>query len=351
MATGDEAFLLDFGAEIVLETGRFWASRAQLEPDGRRHIRGVIGPDEYHEDVDDNAFTNVMARWNIAWAVEVAGLLRERWPERWASLAEDLSLSELELNQWRLAVDTIATGLDPRTGLYEQFEGYFGLEEIDLVSYAGRSVPMNVVLGRERTARSQVIKQADVVALLALLPEAFAAQSGADNYRFYEPRCGHGSSLSRAFHGLVAARLGETQMSLAYFHQTAAIDLVDTHVAIAGGVHIAAQGGLWMTAVFGFAGLSIRDSDLAIDPQLPLGWDSMRFRVQWRGRHLRFSIWRDAPRLEVDLEGGEAMTLLVNGQAHALDRARKLQVVFATAAAHSPTTLQTKPSVLIPERS
>lgn len=343
-ATGDEAFLLEAGAEIILETGRFWASRAQLESDGLRHIRGVIGPDEYHEDVDDNAFTNGMARWNIARALEVAALLRDRWPEHWLGLAGRLKLDPAELTQWQAAVDTMATGLDARTGLFEQFEGYFALEEIDLAAYAGRSVPMDVVLGRERISRSQLIKQADVVALLALLPETFAAQSGADNYRFYEPRCGHGSSLSRALHGLVAGRLGQSQAALAYFTQTAAIDLADTHVAIAGGVHIAAQGGLWMIAVFGFAGLSIQDGELAIDPQLPEAWENLRFPLQWRGRHLRVSIQCAGSRLVVELEAGAPMMMRVNGLSHALSKAVSLQVVFApscsrvTASACGPTT-------------
>ena len=104
--------------------------------------------------------------------------------------------------------ETMATGLDARTGLFEQFAGFFALEDIDLTNYAGRSVPMDVVLGRERTRSSQVIKQADVVALLGLLPEEFVGETGATNFRYYEPRCGHGSSLSRAMHALVAARLG-----------------------------------------------------------------------------------------------------------------------------------------------
>jgi trehalose/maltose hydrolase-like predicted phosphorylase len=148
---------------IILETGRFWFSRAQLEADGHRHIRGVIGPDEYHEHIDDNAFTNIMARWNIRRALEVATLLRERWPECWARLSGRLGLDDAELKQWLSAADTMATGLDPKTGLFEQFAGFFALEDVDLTHYAGRSVPMDVVLGRERTQRSQVVKQADVV--------------------------------------------------------------------------------------------------------------------------------------------------------------------------------------------
>ena len=119
-----------------------------------------------------------MARWNIRRALDVAALLRERWPARWASLSSRLGLDDAELKQWLNVAETMATGLDPKTGLFEQFAGYFALEDIDLADYAGRSVPMDVVLGRERTQRSQVVKQADVVALLGLLPEEFAGDTG-----------------------------------------------------------------------------------------------------------------------------------------------------------------------------
>ena len=329
LATRDEGFLLDAGAEILLETARFWCSRAQLEADGRRHIRDVIGPDEYHLHVDDNAFTNVMARWNIRRALDAAALLRERWPARWADLSSGLGVGDAELESWLDAADTMATGLDPKTGLYEQFAGYFGLEKIDLAAYAGRSVPMDVVLGRERTQQSQVVKQADVVALLALLPQAFAGETGAENFRYYEPRCGQGSSLSGAMHGLVAARLGQSEMALRYFRQTAAIDLGDAHVAIAGGVHIAALGGLWMMAVFGFAGVSLKNEGIAIDPRLPEGWNSLGFRLQWRGRRLRIRIDHAKQRVEAKLESGAAMTLTVAGASHALRRDDALLVSFA----------------------
>jgi trehalose/maltose hydrolase-like predicted phosphorylase len=325
-ATGDEGFLLDAGAEILFETGRFWSSRTQLEADGYGHIRGVIGPDEYHEHIDDNAFTNVMARWNIRCALDVAVLLRERWPECWARLSSRLGLDDTELEQWRSVADTMATGFEPGTGLFEQFVGFFALEEIDLADYAGRSVPMDVVLGRERTQRAQVIKQADVVALLGLLPEEFVRETGAENFRYYGPRCGHGSSLSRAMHGLVAAWLGYSEMALRYFRQTAAIDLADTHVAIAGGVHIAALGGIWLTAVFGFAGLSLHSDGIAIDPQLPADWRSLGFRVQWRGRRLKIRMEQPKYPIEATLEAGEPMTLVVLSERYELHRNRALRV-------------------------
>jgi trehalose/maltose hydrolase-like predicted phosphorylase len=318
-ATRDERFLLDAGAEILLETGRFWSSRAQPEADGC-HIRGVIGPDEYHENVDDNAFTNVMARRNIRRALDVAALLRQSWPDRWTSLSSHLGLSDTELAQWRTVVETMVTGWNPQTGLFEQFAGFFGLEEIDLAAYEGRSVPMDVVLGRERTQRTKVIKQADVVALLGLLPEEFPGDSAVANFRYYEPRCSHGSSLSGAMHALVAARLGYSDLALRYFQLAVAIDLADTHTTIAGGLHMAALGGTWLTAVFGFAGLSLQSEGIAFDPKLPASWRSLNFSIEWRGRRLKINIDAADHLLQATLEAGDSMTLLVSGRRHEVRR-------------------------------
>ncbi|HXA26333.1 MAG TPA: glycosyl hydrolase family 65 protein [Acetobacteraceae bacterium] len=327
-ATGDDTFLLDAGGEIVLETARFWASRAVLEADGHCHIRGVIGPDEYHETIDDNAYTNIMARWNIRRGLDIATLMVERWPARWADLVGRLGLDDAELQLWREAAAALVTGFDPKTGLIEQFAGFFKLEEIDLSSYAGRTAPMDVVLGRERTQRSQVLKQADVVALMALLPDEFDLPAKVANFRYYEPRCGHGSSLSRAMHAIVAARLGETDMALRYFRETAATDLTDTAGGSAGGVHIAALGGLWQAALFGFAGLSLRADVLALDPRLPLSWRSFGFRVHWRGRVVKVRVDQGSQLLAATLEAGEPMTLVVSEEPHALRPRDTLRIGF-----------------------
>jgi trehalose/maltose hydrolase-like predicted phosphorylase len=237
-------------------------------------------------------------------------------------------LAEAELNFWRQAADSLATGLNPETGIFEQFEGFSTLEEIDLGAYAHRSVPMDVVLGRERVAKSQIIKQADVVALLGLLPDEFTLETGERNFQHYKPRCSHGSSLSRAMHGLVAARLGHANLALSFFHQTAAIDLANTHVAIDGGIHIAALGGIWLIAVFGFAGLSIRSDGLAIDPQLPSLWKSLAFGVQWHGRQLKLRIDGVQKMIEAILESGEPMALTVHGASHVIRRDEPLRVLL-----------------------
>jgi trehalose/maltose hydrolase-like predicted phosphorylase len=322
-ATGDDDFFLSEGAEILLDTARFWASRAAAEADGKRHIRHAIGPDEYHEDVDDNAFTNVMARWNIARALEAIDLLRARWPDHAAALRKKLALGEDELADWHDAVARIVTGLDPPTGIYEQFAGFHALEPLDLAKYADRTVPIDVVIGRERTQRSQVVKQADVVALIALLPAAFPGEIATKNFRHYEPRCAHGSSLSAGMHALVAARLGDAKMALHYLRETAATDL-DLDPSSAGGVRIAGLGALWQAVMLGFVGLQLMGDMLGIDPRLPPEWRSLAFRVHWRGRSV--AIRAAGRRVQATLTQGEEMEMRIADATHKLTPGATLEV-------------------------
>ena len=193
---------------------------------------------------------------------------------------------------------------------------------------------MDVILGRERTEKSQIIKQADVVALLGLLPDEFPGDMGAINFDTYLPRCSHGSSLSRAMHGLVAARLGRSELALDFLRQTSAIDLADTHAALDGGVHIASLGGAWMITVLGFAGITLLPDALAINPRLPACWTTLEFACQWRGRLLNFRIDQAGHSLFATLAAGEPMMLSVQGASHPLDRHNILKVALQPRGSH-----------------
>jgi trehalose/maltose hydrolase-like predicted phosphorylase len=321
--TGDDDFFLRAGAEILLDTARFWASRAVAEADGKRHIRHVIGPDEYHENVDDNAFTNVMARWNIARALEVMDLLRARWPNHAAALREKLALGDEELADWRDATARIVTGLDPATGIYEQFADFHALQPLDLTAYADRKVPIDVIIGRELTQRSQVVKQADVVSLIALLPDEFSGAMAEKNFRYYEPRCAHGSSLSTGMHALVAARLGDAAMALHFLRATAASDL-DFDPNSAGGVRIAGLGALWQAVILGFAGLDLKGDMLGVYPRLPPQWRSLSFRVCWRGRSVAIRITDGI--VQATLVEGEGMEMRIGTATRTLAPGATLKV-------------------------
>jgi trehalose/maltose hydrolase-like predicted phosphorylase len=308
-ATADEAFFVTAGVDILIETARFWATRGRLESEGRYHLRAVIGPDEYHETVDDNAYTNVMAQWNLERAAEAVEWLRTSRPDSWRAIFDRLRVAPDEPASWRRLAGVMATGFDPRTNLFEQFNGFFQLDELDLEAYRARTLPIDIVLGHERTQKSKVIKQADVVALSALLWDRFSYAVHEANFRYYEPRTAHGSSLSPAIHALVAARLGDVRLAAQYFQEAADVDLA-THMGnAAGGIHMATLGGLWQAAVFGMAGVRLRDNGLIIDPHLPLTWEQWSFRLQWRGRTLTIAISRQPGYVSVDLQTGGPMTI------------------------------------------
>ncbi len=285
-ATHDRPFLFDAGLEIMIETARFWASRIEEGDDHRSHIRRVMGPDEYHASVDDNAYTNAMARWNLTRAAELVTLADRRWPAEAQALASRLRLDARERDRWRDVARRMYLHVDEASGVIEQFRGYFELEPIDLSQYEPRNAPIDVLLGPERIERSQVIKQPDVVMLLHLLWDRFPLRVREANFRFYEPRCAHGSSLSPPIHAAVAARLGDTELAMRYLRQTAEIDLADNMGNSAGGVHMAALGGLWQAVVMGFAGLDVASGTPRIDPHLPPSWRALRFAIRWRGQRI-----------------------------------------------------------------
>jgi kojibiose phosphorylase len=311
-ATGDDVFMMAAGVEILVETARFWASRARVGHDGLAHIRQVIGPDEYHELVDDNAYTNIMAAFNLERAADAIAILDRKQPHESQRLSTRLGLTEKEAKRWRELAGVLVTGFDPATNLFEQFAGYSQLEEIDPMALQA-CTPVDVCLGAERIGRSKITKQADVVALSALLWEKWPVAVHATNFRYYEPRTAHGSSLSPALHALVAARLGDRALAQAYFRQAAAIDLADNMGNTAGGVHLGALGGLWQAAVFGIAGLELHEDGIAVDPHLLPGWTEMAFPMQWRERLVRLRFEADPRRIEVAIEKGDELVLSVVG--------------------------------------
>ena len=313
-ATGDDSFLLNFGAEIILEAARFWAGRGSLEADGLYHIRHVIGPDEYHEDVDDNAFTNLMAGWNLRRAAEIANLLENRWSDRWSDLRDQLHLTASEVSLWPTLADVMATGFNSESLLFEQFSGYFSKEQIDLRKFEPRSASVDVILGHERVQQTNIVKQADVLMAIYLLWEELRPEIRKANFLYYEPRTAHGSSLSPSIHALLAARLGEMELAQRYLQQSEEIDLSNNMGNAAGGVHAGAIGGLWQAAVFGFAGLQLCSETVTLSPNLLPHWRRLSFPLQWRNHDLYISIQHEA--LKVKAAGTDSIKiLLANGPA------------------------------------
>ena len=281
--TDDREFSAGPGRELIVQTARWWASRIELDDDGRGHIRGVIGPDEYHGPVDDNAFTNVMARWNLRRAAQVGGV------------------DGAERRRWFELADAIVDGYDPADRIYEQFAGFRALEPLLIAEVVPRRpVAADMLLGHERAGSAQVVKQADVLMLHYLIPEETAPGSLQPNLDFYEPRTAHGSTLSPGVHAALLARAGRLQEAAETLRLTARIDLDDIGRMTAGGLHLAAMGSVWRALAFGFAGLRPVGDALAIDPVIPHDWESLELCVRLRGSRVRICIRPDTVEASAD---------------------------------------------------
>ena len=274
--TGDEEFRAGPGLTLLVETARYWASRIRLDEDGRGHIEGVIGPDEYHENVDDNAYTNVMARWNLRAAASAA------------MSVEGADVEESELTGWLELASTLVDGYDATTGIYEQFAGFSRLEPLVIAELAERPADAERLLGRERLHGSQVVKQADELMLHQLVPDELAPDSLESNLGFYEPRTAHGSSLSPGIHASLFARAGMIDEALEWLRIASRLDVEDLTQSTAAGLHLATMGGLWQALVFGFAGLRPAGEELRLDPRpLPEAWHGLEFGVRFRGARVQ----------------------------------------------------------------
>lgn len=271
--SGDEEFARGPLRRILVETARYWASRLRVEPDGSAHIYGVVGPDEYHEPVDDNAFTNVMARWNLRRAAEAV-----------EATGANGDVDAGERQRWLELADAVFDGYDGDTGVYEQFAGFGRLEPLIIAEVAPRRpIAADLLLGAERTRGAQVIKQADVLLLHHLLPDEVVAGSLEPNLRFYEPRTAHGSSLSPAIHASVLARARHFEPALEALRTAARMDLDDLTGSTALGLHLATMGGVWQALAFGFMGLRPRAGMLHIDPVLAPSWSALELRLRFHG--------------------------------------------------------------------
>jgi kojibiose phosphorylase len=286
-ATGDDAWMIERGAEMIIESARFWASRAEWKEDRHRYeFTHVIGPDEYHEHVDNNAYTNRFAAWHLRTALDIAAWLTATDPARAKELLGDDGQSAATLAEFRRVADAIFSGKQRPDGVVEQFEGYFERQEVDQADYAGRSNSMQAILGMEGVAKTQIIKQPDVLMLAALLPETFSRRELVANYDYYDPRTDHtyGSSLGPGIQALLAARLGRVDDAYEHFLRAARVDLTDDRGNTQDGTHAATDGALWQALVFGFAGVEFDGDDVRTTPNLPAHWSRLAFRLTHRGR-------------------------------------------------------------------
>lgn len=278
-----------YGYEIILDTAKFWASRLEWsKKDGRYHINDVVGPDEYKEHVNDNAFTNYMARWNICKAMDYYSLLKGQKPLLFERLSKKLDLERI-FKEWEHKKDLIFIPAPRETDLViAQDATYLTLKDIDLTKYKNQTQVGSMFLdyNLEQVNHIQVSKQADIMILFLLLEDMFSPEVKKANWNYYEPRTLHDSSLSLSTHCILAMDMKNADLGYELFQRACRIDLGENMKSSDEGIHSASIGGIWQSVVYGFGGVRMLNGKLRISPALPKEWSKLSFYIFWHGQKL-----------------------------------------------------------------
>ena len=330
-ATKDWDFILDHGAEVLFEVAQFLVSRVHFKKDKNRYefIR-LLGPDEYHENVDNNAYTNYLSKFSLEKAIDIYQQLKLSNPEVLSALMEKTGINPQSVENWiEIAELLYLPEPDPSTHLIEQFDGYFDLEDVSPAEVRQRLIDPEEYWGWPNgvAVPTQVLKQADVIQLLAIT-DIFPAEVLKANYEYYEPRTEHGSSLSPSVHALVASKTRHAEEAYRYFEEASSIDLYNASKKVMsggsflGGIHTAAAGGVWLIIIQGFAGFQVTQSGVSFKPALPESWEGLSFQLNVRQCLLHVEITKEEIRIsctsektkEIEVSVGQRSEILKDGQ-------------------------------------
>ena len=296
-ATGDEEFLFECGAEMLVETARLWCDLGffSARKGGKFCINGVTGPDEYNTVVNNNTYTNLMARENLRYAAQTVEALQVKKPETLQALIQKTSLELSEVETWRRAAEQMYVPFDAATGIYPQDDSFLDREPWDFKNTPADRYPLLLFYHPLNIYRQQVIKQADVILAMFLLGHEFSLEAKRRNFEFYDPLTTGDSSLSSCIEAIVALEIGKFDKAVSYGRAALLMDLGDVGGNVKDGCHIASMGGTWMVFTYGFAGLRDYNGNLSFRPQRPPeAQSSLQFPLTYRGKVLDVSIAPDS---------------------------------------------------------
>jgi alpha,alpha-trehalose phosphorylase len=320
-ATGDEPFLQNFGAEMLVETARLWADLGFYSDakQGKFCINGVTGPDEYNAVVNNNAYTNLMARENLRYAIEVIESLQATEPDAYNALVHKTALEPSEVKAWRRAAENMYVPYDEKLKIVPQDDNFLDREPWDFKNTPADRYPLLLFYHPLDIYRKQVIKQADVVLAMFLLGDAFSLEAKKRNFEFYDPLTTGDSSLSSCVEAIIAAQIGDTDKAFRYGTAALLMDLADVGGNVKDGCHIASMGGTWMMLTYGFGGMHDHDGTLSFWPRrAPEENAILQFPVTYRGQLLEVEISLD--KVEYALREGERLVIRHETEAIELTR-------------------------------
>ncbi len=313
-ASEDYEFLVEYGAELLFETARLWVDLGSYIPHkGNKFcINSVTGPDEYSAVVNNNCYTNLMARVNLEYAYKTAQLMEKRFPAGFKRLSEKIHLKNSEVTAWKVAVDNMYVPYDEKLGIYLQDDSFLDRAPWDFKNTPGENYPLLLHYHPLVIYRRQVCKQADLVLAMFFLGNTFTMEEKRINFDFYEKFTTHDSSLSTAIFSVMASEIGCHGKAYRYFMSTARMDLDDYHGNTRDGIHAANMAGTWMCVVNGFAGMRAYEDGLYFNPHLPENWESYSFKITYKGRLIQVGVERN--NVSYKLLKGSSLQITSNGE-------------------------------------
>ena len=316
--TGDYSYIPEKGLEVLIGIARFWHQRATFSTNKNQYvILGVTGPNEYENNVNNNFYTNYIAKWCIDYAAEQIQKVSLEYPSDHKRIIEKVNLSNAELQEWKKVADNMYFPESKELGVYLQQDGFLDKELVRVADLDRSQRPINQKWSWDRILRSPYIKQADVLQCFYFFEDHFSKEQLKNNFEFYESFTVHESSLSPCVRSIQAAVLDKMEMAYTFYLRTSRLDLDDYNKEVEEGCHITSMAGTWMSIVEGFGGMRVKDNTLHFAPKIPKEWQGYSFKINFRNQIVKVSVNQKAT--QIALEGDTAIAVVVDGKEVAVE--------------------------------
>ena len=311
--TGDYSYIPEKGLEVLIGIARFWHQRANFSKDKNQYvILGVTGPNEYENNVNNNFYTNYIAKWCLEYTHDQIQKVSLKYPSDHKRITEKVKISDAELQSWKKVSDNMYFPFSEEYDVYLQQDGFLDKDLVRVADLDKSQRPINQKWSWDRILRSPYIKQADVLQCFYFFEDHFSKEELKNNFEFYESFTVHESSLSPCVHSIQAALLDKMDMAYTFYLRTSRLDLDDYNKEVEEGCHITSMAGTWMSIVEGFGGMRIKDDKLHFSPKIPKEWNGYSFKINFRNQILKVAINHEETTFSVD--GDSDLAIVVNGQ-------------------------------------
>jgi len=311
--TGDYSYIPEMGLEVLIGIARFWHQRATFSTAQNKYvILGVTGPNEYENNVNNNFYTNYIAKWCIDYTLEQIAKVEAEYTADATRILAKVNLAKAEMTEMQKVADKMYFPYSEEHGVYLQQDGFLDKELITVADLDKSQRPINQKWSWDRILRSPYIKQADTLQGFYFFEDHFTKEELKKHFDFYEPFTVHESSLSPCVHSIQAAKLDQMDQAYTFYLRTSRLDLDDYNKEVEEGLHITSMAGTWMSIVEGFGGMRVKNDTLSFEPKLPVQWSGFSFKVNFRNQILKVNVTQNGN--EFTLEGDKSLSILVNGK-------------------------------------